>query len=452
MKWIICCLALIMSNLYAETVFLKNHRFAELYQEGDIYRLDIFQIEPGKLQEKIASKTFHDYHEVQNYISEHQALKSMSLMELNALATTEVQGQSLWKVTNSWNEEWERKYTQWLSLTLTKDFFVRHNISVDCADVVYSLRWIFARIHHLPAAATLAGTKVVISHQSIKRSWMRLKTHKLWYKDQRFLAAIEYLNNNTYTKTLPYDAYPVAINPLGVDVGAMYLTPGHVEIISRIDRQGTSQAPIYRLGSTTPKKARLLHENIMLEMTQVKQIDGGIFRFRWPRRVNGKWMMANKSSMPHYSLEQYSPDFSGEEGFSLTMAKRLGIAIEPAKIIKSSIEDAANYVEFRKVITRDGFNYCQRHNCQRNTWYRDLHATRARDRKLTKKMDRVYKLVKYFSQENSEYESYIEKYFTNRTVTILDTPITLEKIHYLFKMNLVSHDPRDTLERRWGLE
>ena len=58
---------------------------------------------------------------------------------------------SLWEVKHDWDESWEIKYSNWIEGNLTADFFKRYNMKVDCGDVVYAMRWIFAREHGLPA-------------------------------------------------------------------------------------------------------------------------------------------------------------------------------------------------------------------------------------------------------------------------------------------------------------
>ena len=60
-----------------------------------------------------------------------------------------------------WTIEEEDQYGKWVEENITEDFFIRHKIPVDCADVPYAIRWIYARIAHLPAAATTKDHKLI---------------------------------------------------------------------------------------------------------------------------------------------------------------------------------------------------------------------------------------------------------------------------------------------------
>src|SRR4030042_3839831 len=61
----------------------------------------------------------------------------------------------VWQVGDRrWTVEEECRFEKWVEETMTEDFFIRYKIPTDCADAVYAIRWIYARIAHLPAAAT----------------------------------------------------------------------------------------------------------------------------------------------------------------------------------------------------------------------------------------------------------------------------------------------------------
>jgi hypothetical protein len=71
-------------------------------------------------------------------------------------------GPQIWTVGEGrWTLQEENLYSEWVEATITEDFFVRHDIAVDCADAVYAIRWIYARIRHLPAAATTEDERLI---------------------------------------------------------------------------------------------------------------------------------------------------------------------------------------------------------------------------------------------------------------------------------------------------
>jgi len=45
-----------------------------------------------------------------------------------------------------WTVQEEIRYGKWVEENITEDFFIRHRIPIDCADVPYAIRWIYARI------------------------------------------------------------------------------------------------------------------------------------------------------------------------------------------------------------------------------------------------------------------------------------------------------------------
>ncbi len=58
----------------------------------------------------------------------------------------------VWKVEDRrWTAEEESNFARWVEENIAEDFFIRHKIPVDCADVPYAVRWIYARIAGLPA-------------------------------------------------------------------------------------------------------------------------------------------------------------------------------------------------------------------------------------------------------------------------------------------------------------
>ncbi len=95
---------------------------------------------------------------------------------------------------------------KWIEENLTEDFFIRHKIPVDCADVPYAVRWIYARIAGLPAGVTTKDGQF-IGHWST--NWRHLPTHSEWYKDLRFRRALLHMLSETTTRTLPLDTYPI---------------------------------------------------------------------------------------------------------------------------------------------------------------------------------------------------------------------------------------------------
>jgi hypothetical protein len=189
----------------------------------------------------------------------------------------------VWKVgQNRWTIQEEDNYSKWIETNITEDFFIRHEIRVDCADVPYAARWIYSRINHLPAAARTADNRF-IGHWS--KDWARLPTNATWDKDRRFRAALMAMLSSTSTRTLPFDTYPIQIAADSVTAGTTFLITGdHAGIVSHIFMDGSTAHPIQTLEANLPTREsegsglRLTHINsssadVAIAITKMNQED-----------------------------------------------------------------------------------------------------------------------------------------------------------------------------------
>ncbi len=213
-----------------------------------------------------------------------------------------------WKVgQNRWTIQEEYNYGKWIEANITEDFFIRHEIPVDCADAPYALRWIYARINHLPAAAT-TGDHRLIGHWS--KDWGRLPTNMAWDKDRRFRAALMAMLSSTSTQTLPSDTYPIRVDPDSVTGGTVFLTAqDHAGIVSYIVMDGSTTHPVQTLEAGSPARVQKLNlRNLILPYPSGDNISG-LLKFRWPIKKGNQWHYLAVKDHPFYSEEQYSSAF-----------------------------------------------------------------------------------------------------------------------------------------------
>jgi hypothetical protein len=163
----------------------------------------------------------------------------------------------IWEVgLNRWTIEEEYRFGKWVEENITEDFFIRYRTPTDCADVPYAIRWIYARIAHLPAAAVTKNGKL-IGHWS--RDWRHLPTHTEWQHDQRFRAALLHILSETWTRTLPLDTYPIRISTDSVTPGTLLcMTESHCGIVGHVSYGGSQAHPLQTWESMLPVKARKL--------------------------------------------------------------------------------------------------------------------------------------------------------------------------------------------------
>lgn len=219
----------------------------------------------------------------------------------------------IWKVGDRrWTVEDEVQYGKWVEENITEDFFIRYKIPIDCADVPYAVRWIYARIAHLPAAASTKEGNL-IGHWST--DWGKFPTHPEWHKDLRFRKALLHILTETTTRTLPLDTYPIRIDPDSVTPGTVFfVTESHSGIIGHVILDGSSVHPLQTWEATSPVKVQKMSERDFLTPRPESTIYSGLVKFRWPVFENGKWKYLPAGEHPFYSLEQYSGSFS--EGYS----------------------------------------------------------------------------------------------------------------------------------------
>src|SRR4030042_1950760 len=159
----------------------------------------------------------------------------------------------IWKVGDRrWTIQEESRFAKWVEKNITEDFFIRYKIPVDCADVPYAVRWIYARIARLPAAATTKDGKL-IGHWSTE--WGKLPTHPEWHKDLRFRKAFLHMLSETTTRTLRLDTYPVRIDPGSITPGTgFFITESHSGVIARVILDGRTAHPLQAWEATSPVK------------------------------------------------------------------------------------------------------------------------------------------------------------------------------------------------------
>lgn len=432
-------LVLLFSVLLSQTALAAFH-FTEIYSDGNIWRVDHFKAEKGELQELVESRTFKTQFEAKKFSN---VVKS-SPKTIFKFTTTEQGVAPLWKVTNEWNQDWEIKYGQWVGANFKRDFFIKHKLATDCADVAYALRWIFSRNNQLPAAATLAGSGVNASHLSAKSEWDALPTHTDWDKDQRFLAGLDWLLNSVYTKTLYLDAYPVEISKATIMPGLINLLGGHTEIFSHVS-YNPEEVPLEVLSSTMPRAVRELAARPFTDSSVTEENQGGLLRFRWPLKSQN-WVMLPKEEMPYYSREQYSKELCVDEPrFAFCMFKKLGMTFQPELILKKILDGIVSTVKLREEIVRNGFNFCQVNDCSPGTQAWEDWSTPTRDGRLLATL-----LAAQETAYSIEQGTLFDEWSTKEIIPVENVQITYEELRNRLRKQFVSFDPRTEIESRWA--
>jgi hypothetical protein len=362
--------------------------------------------------------------------------------------TVKESSSQIWKVGNHrWTVQEEYRFAQWVEKNITEDFFIRYKIPVDCADVPYAVRWIYARIAHLPAAATTKDGKL-IGHWSTE--WRKLSTHSEWHKDLRFRKAFLHMLSETTTRTLPLDTYPVRIDPGSITPGTVFfITESHSGIIGRVILDGSTAHPLQTWEATSPAKLQKMSERDFLTTRPESTVCSGLVKFRWPTFKKGQWKYLPAEEHPFYSMEQYSPSLSeGHTEFAEAVAKRIDPTdYDPRDRLEKVLGNTVQYIRERVPIVLAGFKRCHKGGCPEGSDLWEIHSTPGRDGRIILLMDHLHHLIELNHLDHAAIKEMMEG---------ISIPIQKGQsitFYHLYQNYLwLSPNPEDSIEARWGLK
>lgn len=346
-----------------------------------------------------------------------------------------------------WGVAEELAYAKWVEENLTEDFFIRHKIPVDCADVPYAVRWIYSRVAHLPAAATTKNGKL-IGHWSTQ--WGHLPTHPQWYRDPRFRAALRHMLSETTTRTLPFDTYPIRIGRDSVTPGtAFYVMESHSGIVGHLVLDGSAAHPVQTWEASVPAKLQKLSMRNFLSPRPESISQSGLVKFRWPILENGRWGYLPKEAHPYYSEEQYRSIFyEGCRDFVEAVARRVDpTTYDPMDKAEKLIETITRFLQDRIPIVLEGNQRCLKGRCPEGSMPWELYSTPGRDGMIVLLMDHLHHLVE---------SNHLDQEFLRKKMERILLPISKDRsitFYYVYENYLwLSPHPEDPIEARWGLQ
>jgi hypothetical protein len=366
---------------------------------------------------------------------------------LLAIFVAPVSQADVWPVVNEWTMEEELRFGAWVSEYVDENFFLNHRIPVDCADVPYGLRWIYARIRRLPAAAT--GTYgEFVGHWS--NNWDHLPSHSRWDRDPRFRTALLTVLSLTTTESIPDDTYPIKVNPSNVTPGTVFLTTeAHTGVVGRIILDGSTIHPLQTWEASLPVKRQKLKPRDFLMHNPNAANQSGLLKFRWLEKVDGQFQYIDRRSQPAYSEEQYGPDFfSGTTVYVDAVAKRIDPGQhDPQDKAERVLDYVVKMLDERVLIVLSGYGYCSEKPCPETSDMWEAYSTPLRDRKIRLLFWYLDNIVK---ENNLDLEPLLAKMETTQFDIGNKKTISLFDIYQ--NREWMSYDPDDSIEMRWGLE
>lgn len=464
-------------NIYEYDSTSKGEISVHIYSDNDVWIIDQFKIDSDGLPTRLGKKIFTTKEKAYAYATDILGLKESQRNDKSLDQEPKTKGKNsfsqnlssdkvLWEAKNAWNWDWEIKFAKWMRENMHPNFFLELGIENDCADAYYQARTIFSRINSLPVAFRLSGGGAWFTEKTMRKEWLKLKTDGDWKKDKRFLKALDYLADTTYTHTLGRDTYPVSITPDGLIEGSAFLYlddhSGHTLLVNEINNgdsiESKTRLPMYTLNSTVPKEVRPLYESFFYESSQPERNsygNTGFVRFRWP--IKSGVGLVEEKKMPHYSLEQYDPAFMNtddanndqEQQFSILVFKRLNPNFDPVLRITEGIQEVRDLLEARKDIVTKGYVVCK-NGCKEGSADYENWSTPSRDKRLRELMKDLQ------AYQNSLYgvEGVTKAWedAQNKTITEIDSVnYTLAHVKWTFDNNFFSSNPNLPPTYRWGL-
>ncbi|CAM9867476.1 unnamed protein product, partial [Chrysoparadoxa australica] len=363
----------------------------------------------------------------------------------------------LWGATETWSEQWEIKFAQWIKDNVKEDFFSKYNISTDCADAILGIRWIFSRIHGLPVANHISTTSSLFTNYSVPKKWRYLDKADQWHQDELFLTALNYVMKLASTRTIKLDSYPVALTKQGLRIGSFLLTESvesnHVKLISENNFDDPTDLPIFTLASTVPRQVRLLVREVVTDQGWPKEGEKSFLKFRWPIVSDKEVYLKSEASHVDYSREQFSEDLRDQYPvFIQFLLGRLKDAYDPSNLITLALEDILEYTQQRIQVVADGAAFCEMNDCSPGTANWDAWSTPSRDKKLKDKFANIDLLTTQFENLSPGLVERWQRAQAGTKVAILSFNLSLKTIRYLLENGYASSEPSDTVEKRWGID
>jgi hypothetical protein len=354
----------------------------------------------------------------------------------------------VWEVGDRrWTVDEEHRFEKWVDETITEDFFIRYRIPADCADAVYAIRWIYARIAHLPAAATTTDGKL-IGHWST--DWKHLPTDPEWHRDERFRACLLYVLQKTWTGTLPLDTYPVRVSADSIRPGTLFLVrESHAGIIGHVFLDGSQAHPLQTWESALPVRVQKLSLGYFFSARPESKARSGLVKFRWPVSENGEWKYLPAEEHPFYSEEQYAPGFcDGYADFVEAVAKRIDSThYAPAEKMAKVMETVTRFLRERVPIILTGYQQCRNGGCPEASELWEIYSTSGRDGMIISLMDHLSQIIESNHLDREMVKGMMEaipiSIAENRSVNL----------YHVYQNHLwFSPHPEDSIEARWGLK
>ena len=385
-----------------------------------------------------------------------KTLKVFSIMSLWVVLFVHNNLQAaVWKTENQWNAEAEEEFAEWVEDDWTLDILTNpkspySKLKVDCADAVYTMRILYAFENALPfAMKDPTGGSNLISNEMSRFDHLA--------KYDRLKAFLKYVYDMGSTATLEYDTYSIPLNKKSVRSGALILEreKRHTYTIKKIEDSGQPLLYFSSLGNPGSMLVRKSWPQVDWIFPSGMTSPNGLRWFRQPADLK----------KPEWKITGYS-----DEQFKISKSVWLQTLIDRLKSEDESAEDRQTRLfddlcaaaQFRITVVSEAIARVQSEggSCLDAYWY-DILSTPSRDRRLS---DEFNILKKEFeaakNKDDDSYELMAAVFLKNDKESDLlkacpieyrlNKPISLSTLLVRMNKNLLSTNPNDSIEYRWG--
>ena len=374
---------------------------------------------------------------------------------------------SVWETTNQWSAAWEDRYSTWVNQEWSTDYFAKpgtpyFNLSRDCADVVYTMRMIYSSLNGLPFVMKDAtGGKRPISNE-MKR-WDQLPQEK---RLRAFAVLIMQVGS---TVSLPNDTLPVSIDRAKIRPGALLVTDHKSHHSLSLKDLSVTGVPTWIYSSrpakvTILKKIGFLSEGFTFPNGITTQSHAGLMNFREPDDLYKQpW------EIPGFSEEQYHPPFVRGHWIENVKAKLALKKETPSEELTRVMASTCDSAGERIANVQDAMDFLATQApqaCLDASRYDDF-STPSRDQRL---LDSFQELKSAYTNSQRSHAS-LNKILAEQVESVLiqddlhRTPgvetfcpvqisksqtLSLGEIRRRSFQNLLSSNPNDPFEYRWG--
>lgn len=378
---------------------------------------------------------------------------------------------AVWPTENAWSPDWENRYAEWVKTSWDQNFFARPDtpytgLKLDCADVVYSMRIVFAYENRLPFAMKdpTGGKKLITNEMS---RWDHLPK-----PEQRIRQFLLFVFGTGSTQSLPQDTVPVAVNRQTVRSGALILTDKESHHSWTIKDVFATGIP-HLIYSSRPAKTTLLvrEGQPSLEFTFRGKLDSGRHAgFRGFRRIEDL-------SKPVWQAEGYSDEqykIPAKE-WMFAVKKKLALVDESLDaVLRRALETACTNAKERVVAVSEGLAFLAKlpkDKCLNATEY-DNYSTPNRDMRLRNSFEELRDLLEQIrgnppakaairpellAQAEDVMSDVSASAPSARTCPLQIAPgpgtgkvLSLAEVRKRSLGEKLSNNPHDPLEMRWG--